>query len=49
MPVDPADVRKVILEEKPGLTIDDPIAKRARVKLFGQWEMNYLPTTSPTT
>ncbi len=43
VPVDPADVRKVILEEKPGLTLDDPIAKRARAKLFGQWEMNYLP------
>jgi transglutaminase-like putative cysteine protease len=42
VPVDPADVRKVVLEEKPGLTLDDPIAKRARTKLFGQWEMNYL-------
>jgi transglutaminase-like putative cysteine protease len=42
VPCDPADVRKVILEEKPGLTLDDPIAKRARAKLFGQWEMNYL-------
>ena len=42
MPVDPADVRKVVLEEKPGLTIDSPEAKRARAKLFGQWEMNYL-------
>jgi transglutaminase-like putative cysteine protease len=42
VPVDPADVRKVVLEEKPGLTLDDPIARRARAKLFGQWEMNYL-------
>jgi transglutaminase-like putative cysteine protease len=42
VPVDPADVRKVILEEKPGLTLDSPEAKRARAKLFGQWEMNYL-------
>jgi transglutaminase-like putative cysteine protease len=42
VPVDPADVRKVVLEEKPGLTIDSPEAKRARAKLFGQWEMNYL-------
>ena len=42
VPVDPADVRKVILEERPGLTLDDPIAKRARAKLFGAWEMNYL-------
>jgi len=42
IPVDPADVRKVVLEEKPGLTLADPIAQRARAKLFGQWEMNYL-------
>jgi len=42
VPVDPADVRKVILEEKPGLTLDSPEARRARAKLFGQWEMNYL-------
>jgi transglutaminase-like putative cysteine protease len=42
IPVDPADVRKVVLEEGPGLTINDPVARRARAKLFGQWEMNYL-------
>ncbi len=42
IPVDPADVRKVVLEEKPGLTLADPIVKRARAKLFGAWEMNYL-------
>jgi transglutaminase-like putative cysteine protease len=42
VPVDPADVRKVILEEKPGLTLSDPLAQRARVKLFGGWEMNWL-------
>ncbi|HXU88544.1 MAG TPA: transglutaminase domain-containing protein [Methylomirabilota bacterium] len=42
VPVDPADVRKVVLEEKAGLTLDSPEAKRARAKLFGQWEMNYL-------
>jgi transglutaminase-like putative cysteine protease len=42
VPVDPADVRKVVLEEKPGLTLDSPEARRARAKLFGQWEMNYL-------
>ena len=41
VPVDPADVRKVVLEEKPGLTLSDPIAQRARAKLFGQWEMNW--------
>lgn len=43
VPVDPADVRKVVLEEKPeGLKIDDPLVKRARAKLFGAWEMNWL-------
>jgi len=42
VPVDPADVRKVILEEKGGLPPDDPIVQRARAKLFGAWEMNYL-------
>jgi transglutaminase-like putative cysteine protease len=42
VPVDPADVRKVILEEKPGLTLDSPEARRARARLFGAWEMNYL-------
>jgi transglutaminase-like putative cysteine protease len=44
-PVDPADVRKVVLEENlPGdqLPLDDPKVKRAREKLFGQWEMNWL-------
>jgi transglutaminase-like putative cysteine protease len=42
VPVDPADVRKVILEEKGGLAATDPIVQRARAKLFGAWEMNYL-------
>lgn len=43
VPVDPADVRKVALEEKPdGLKIDDPLVKKARAKLFGAWEMNWL-------
>jgi transglutaminase-like putative cysteine protease len=42
VPVDPADVRKVILEEKGGLPATDPIVQRARAKLFGAWEMNYL-------
>ena len=43
VPVDPADVRKVVLEEPPGnLTLTDPQPRRARAKLFGQWEMNYL-------
>ena len=44
VPVDPADVRKVVLEEKPGGTIPlgDPAVVRARTKLFGAWEMNWL-------
>jgi transglutaminase-like putative cysteine protease len=43
VPVDPADVRKVVLEEKPGgLTLDDPQVVKARAKLFGAWEMNWL-------
>lgn len=45
VPVDPADVRKVVLEENlPGdqLPLDDPKVKRARAKLFGAWEMNWL-------
>jgi len=42
VPVDPADVRKVVLEEKPGLTLADPIAQEAKRRLFGSWEMNWL-------
>lgn len=43
IPVDPADVRKVILEEPPGnLAASDPKVKLAREKLFGAWEMNWL-------
>jgi transglutaminase-like putative cysteine protease len=42
VPVDPADVRKVVLEEKGGIPLDDPLTKKARAKLFGQWEMNWL-------
>ncbi len=44
VPVDPADVRKVILEEKPDaqLPIDDALVKAARTRLFGSWEMNWL-------
>jgi transglutaminase-like putative cysteine protease len=45
VPVDPADVRKVVLEEnKPDtLPLDDAKVKKARAKLFGAWEMNWLP------
>lgn len=45
VPVDPADVRKVVLEEnKPKkLPMDDPRVQEARAKLFGAWEMNWMP------
>jgi transglutaminase-like putative cysteine protease len=42
VPVDPADVRKVVLEERPGLTLKDDVVVAARKKLFGAWEMNWL-------
>jgi transglutaminase-like putative cysteine protease len=44
VPVDPADVRKVVLEEQPGgtLPLTDPRVVKARGKLFGSWEMNWL-------
>jgi transglutaminase-like putative cysteine protease len=42
LPVDPADVRKVILEEKPGLTLNDELVKQARTMLWGGWEGNWL-------
>ena len=44
VPVDPADVRKVVLEEKPGgpIPLTDPQVVKARAKLFGAWEMNWL-------
>jgi transglutaminase-like putative cysteine protease len=42
VPVDPADVRKVVLEERGGLPLTDPTVLKARAKLFGQWEMNWL-------
>jgi transglutaminase-like putative cysteine protease len=43
VPVDPADVRKVVLEEAPGLTLQDGIVAAVREKLFGAWETNWLP------
>jgi transglutaminase-like putative cysteine protease len=43
VPVDPADVRKVVLEEPPGqLSLSDPKVAAARRTLFGAWEMNWL-------
>jgi transglutaminase-like putative cysteine protease len=43
VPVDPADVRKVALEEPPGnRPLNDEIVSRARDSLFGSWEMNWM-------
>lgn len=43
VPVDPADVRKVVLEEPPGgLSLNDDKAIDVRKRLFGSWEMNWL-------
>ena len=43
VPVDPADVRKVVLEEPPGnRSLDDEMVKKARARLFGSWEMNWM-------
>ena len=42
MPVDPADVRKVILEETGGLPANDPKVLAIRDYLFGNWEMNWM-------
>jgi transglutaminase-like putative cysteine protease len=43
VPVDPADVRKVVLEEPPGnLALDDAKVTDVRKRLFGAWEMNWL-------
>lgn len=43
VPVDPADVRKVVLEEPPGnLPLTDEKVAQARKALFGAWEMNWL-------
>jgi transglutaminase-like putative cysteine protease len=43
VPVDPADVRKVVLEEPPGnLLPGDERVKKARARLFGSWEMNWM-------
>ena len=42
VPVDPADVRKLVLEENGGIPLTDPKVQKARVKLFGALEMNWL-------
>ena len=42
VPVDPADVRKLVLEENGGTPLSDPKIQKARSRLFGSWEMNWL-------
>ncbi len=43
VPVDPADVRKVVLEEPPGnLALNNDMVVSARKGLFGSWEGNWL-------
>ncbi len=43
VPVDPADVRKVMLEEPPtNLALTDPKVVAARQTLFGAWEGNWV-------
>lgn len=43
VPVDPADVRKVMLEEAPGgLPKTDARVRAANAMLFGAWEMNWM-------
>ena len=44
VPVDPADVRKAVLEEK--LPLDDPRVEMLRKRLFGYWEMNWVAFNS---
>lgn len=44
MPMDPADVRKVMLEEPPGhLAMTSAKVEAARKTLFGAWETNWMP------
>jgi transglutaminase-like putative cysteine protease len=43
VPVDPADVRKVVLEEPPGnRPLSDEMVSKVRKRLFGSWEMNWM-------
>jgi transglutaminase-like putative cysteine protease len=42
VPADPADVRKVVLEEQAGLTLAHPLVTPVREQLFGAWETNWL-------
>ena len=40
LPVDPADVRKVVLEEE--VAVDSDKVRALRERLFGNWEMNWV-------
>lgn len=42
IPADPADVRKVVLQEDGGLTLDDPRVQDVRSALFGAAEGNWI-------
>jgi transglutaminase-like putative cysteine protease len=45
-PIDPADVRKVVLEKK--LAVDSAEVHELRERLFGNWEMNWVGYNSAT-
>jgi transglutaminase-like putative cysteine protease len=43
VPVDPADVRQVVLEEPPrNRPMNDDMVQKAHMRLFGSWEMNWI-------
>ena len=46
LPIDPADVRKVVLEAR--LPVTSPEVKAERERLFGNWEMNWAGYNSAT-
>ena len=46
LPLDPADVRKVVLEGK--LPLDSDAARTLRDRLFGSWEMNWVGFNNAT-
>jgi transglutaminase-like putative cysteine protease len=46
LPVDPADVRKVVLETK--APVDSDLVRAQRERLFGAWEMNWAAYNSAT-
>ncbi len=45
-PLDPADVRKLVLEGK--VALDSPEGRALRERMFGQWEMNWVGYNSAT-